>query len=233
MPDSAWWSGFERIMEQRKMMDTTHSPKEYQPTWDSLQQYRVPLWYRDAKFGIFIHWGVYSVPAFGNEWYPRQMYLQGTEEFQHHVATFGPHAQFGYKDFVPRFKGENFNPAAWAALFRQAGARYVIPVAEHHDGFAMYDSSFSRWNAVNMGPQRDVIGELAAAVHREGLVFGLSSHRAEHWWFFNGGRQFDSDVRDPAYGDFYGPAMPVAEDLRDRNSQPPPNQEFLEDWLAR
>ena len=214
-------------------MNATSSPAKYQATWESLQHYRVPEWYRDAKFGIFIHWGVYSVPAFGNEWYPRQMYLEGTEEFKHHVATFGPQARFGYKDFVPLFKGEQFDPAAWAALFKQAGARYVVPVAEHHDGFAMYDWSFSQWNAVNMGPQRDVIGELAAAVRREGMVFGLSSHRAEHWWFFNGGMQFDSDVRDPAYLDLYGPALPVAEDLRDRNSQPPPSREFLEDWLAR
>ncbi len=194
-------------------MNAAHSTEKYQATWESLKQYRVPQWYRDAKFGIFIHWGVYSVPAFGNEWYPRQMYLEGTEEFKHHVETFGPQARFGYKDFVPLFKGERFDPEAWAALFKQAGARYVVPVAEHHDGFAMYDSGFSKWNAVNMGPQRDVIGELAGAVRREGLVFGLSSHRAEHWWFFNGGMQFDSDVRDPDYFDLYGPAMPVSEDL--------------------
>jgi alpha-L-fucosidase len=214
-------------------MNETSSTAKYQATWESLKQYRVPEWYRDAKFGIFIHWGVYSVPAFGNEWYPRQMYLEGTEEFKHHVATFGPQARFGYKDFVPLFTGERINLAAWATLFKQAGARYVVPVAEHHDGFAMYDCSFSRWNAVNMGPQRDVIGELAGAVRSEGLAFGLSSHRAEHWWFFNGGMQFGSDVRAPAYFDLYGPARPVSEDLRDRNSQPPPNQEFLENWLAR
>jgi alpha-L-fucosidase len=215
------------------MMNAANSTEEYEATWESLKQYRVPKWYRDAKFGIFVHWGVYSVPAFGNEWYPRQMYLEGTEEFKHHIETFGPQARFGYKDFVPLFKGERFDPEAWAALFKQAGARYVVPVAEHHDGFAMYDSGFSKWNAVNMGPQRDVIGELAGAVRREGLVFGLSSHRAEHWWFFNGGMQFDSDVRDPHYFDLYGPAIPVSQDLRDRNSQPPPNREFLEDWLAR
>jgi alpha-L-fucosidase len=214
-------------------MDATGGAEKYQATWESLKRYRVPRWYMDAKFGIFIHWGVYSVPAFANEWYARQMYLEGTEEFKHHVETFGPQAGFGYKDFVPLFKGEKFDPEAWAALFKQAGARYVVPVAEHHDGFAMYDSGFSRWNSVNMGPRRDVIGELADAVRREGLAYGLSSHRAEHWWFFNGGMQFDSDVRDPGYSDLYGPAMPVSDDFRDRNSQPPPNQEFLEDWLAR
>lgn len=211
-------------------MNATH---KFRPSWESLRQYTLPEWYRDAKFGIFIHWGVYSVPAFGNEWYSRNMYVQGTGEFKHHVATYGAHAEFGYKDFIPHFTGAQFNANAWAELFRKAGARYVVPVAEHHDGFAMYDSSFSKWNAVQMGPRRDVIGELAAAVREQGLVFGLSTHRLEHWWFMNGGMEFDSDVRDPRYSDFYGPAMPASSDHRDRNSQPPPNAEYLEDWYAR
>src|SRR5688572_8749429 len=109
----------------------------FQPTWESLKQFSVPAWYENAKFGIFVHWGVYAVPAFSNEWYPRNMYRQGTEEFQHHVATYGPHNQFGYKDFIPHFKAERFDPHQWAALFRKSGARYVVPVAEHHDGFPM------------------------------------------------------------------------------------------------
>ena len=159
----------------------------FQAAWESLKQYTVPSWYQDGKFGIFIHWGVYSVPAFGNEWYPRNMYLQGSPEFKHHVETYGPQSRFGYKDFIPRFNAEKFNAGDWAEVFRRAGARYVVPVAEHHDGFAMYDCSFSEWNAVKMGPKRDIIGELAAATRKQGLVFGLSSHRAEHWWFMNGG----------------------------------------------
>jgi alpha-L-fucosidase len=110
---------------------------KFKPSWESLKRYTVPEWYLDAKFGIFIHWGVYSVPAFGNEWYPRHMYDRGRPEFQHHVATYGPHTQFGYKDFIPQLTGARFDPAAWAELFRKAGARYVVPVAEHHDGFAM------------------------------------------------------------------------------------------------
>jgi alpha-L-fucosidase len=206
---------------------------KFRPSWESLRQYTVPEWYQDAKFGIFIHWGVYSVPAFGNEWYPRNMYVQGTPEFQHHIAAYGPHTRFGYKDFIPQLTGTHFDPQAWAQLFRRAGARYVIPVAEHHDGFAMYNSSFSRWNAVQMGPHRDIIGELAAAVRQEGLVFGCSTHRLEHWWFMNGGMEFESDVRDPRYQDFYGPAMPAAQDHYDRNSQPPPGAEYLDDWYAR
>jgi len=205
----------------------------FQATWESLQQHTVPSWYEEAKFGIFIHWGIYSVPAFGNEWYPRNMYRQGTAEFQHHVATYGPQSQFGYKDFIPQFKAEQFNPDQWAELFQTAGARYVVPVAEHHDGFAMYDTALSQWCAAKMGPQRDIIGELAQAVRRQGLVFGLSSHRAEHWWFFNGGMQFDSDVRDPRYYDFYGPARPSSEDWKSKDWLPRPDARFLDDWLAR
>ena len=206
---------------------------KYEATWESLTQYSVPDWYRDGKFGIFIHWGLYAVPAFGNEWYPRNMYLQGTKEFQHHVETYGPQSEFGYKDFIPMFKAENYDPDAWAQLFAEAGAKFVVPVAEHHDGFAMYDTELSRWNAAKMGPQRDLIGDLADAVRAHGLVFGLSSHRAEHWWFMNGGKAFDSDVQDPAYADFYGPAQPNDPDWKSLDWQPRPNAKYLDDWLAR
>ena len=196
----------------------------FQPTWESLSSYQVPDWYLDGKFGIFIHWGMYCVPAFGNEWYPRNMYLQGSKEFEHHVRTYGTQDGFGYKDFVPMFKAEKYDPDHWAELFRRAGARFVVPVAEHHDGFAMYDMELSDWCAAKMGPKRDLIGELAEAVRRQWLVFGLSSHRAEHWWFMDGGMQFDADVQDARYAGLYGPAQ-------GRDTQP--NQEFLDDWLAR
>src|SRR5690349_8984013 len=109
-------------------------------SWDSLESYRVPEWYQNDKFGIFIHWGVYSVPGFGNEWYPRNMYLPDSPVFAHHIATYGPQNKFGYKDFIPLFKAEHYDPQAWASLFKEAGARFIMPVAEHHDGFQMYDS---------------------------------------------------------------------------------------------
>lgn len=205
----------------------------FEPTWESLKQYEVPAWYLDAKFGIFIHWGVYAVPAFGNEWYPRNMYLQGTKEFQHHVETYGPQSEFGYKDFIPMFKAEKYDPDAWAQLFEEAGAKFIVPVAEHHDGFAMYDTALSEWCAAKMGPKRDLIGELADAVRRHGMVFGLSSHRAEHWWFMNGGMAFDSDVQDPAWADFYGPAQPYDAEWRSKDWQPRPHAKYLDDWLAR
>lgn len=196
----------------------------FAPTWDSLKNYQTPNWYQDGKFGIFIHWGAYCVPAFGNEWYPRNMYIEGTPEFEHHRKTYGPQDEFGYKDFIPLFRAEKFDPNRWANLFRQAGAKFVVPVAEHHDGFAMYDTKLSEWNAVQKGPKRDIIGELSVAVRKQGLTFGLSSHRAEHWWFLSGGMKFPSDVQDERYIDLYGPAQ---------NEELPPNQEFLENWLER
>ena len=194
------------------------------PAWESLEKFRPPEWYINAKFGIFIHWGVYSVPAFANEWYSRNMYMKDSPEFKHHLATWGPHDKFGYKDFIPMFKAEHFDANAWADLFKEAGAKYVVPVAEHHDGFAMYDTPMNRWNAKNMGPKRDVVGEIAAAVRQRDMTFGVSNHRAEHWWFMNGGRDYPSDVNNPAYADFYGPAESMAVT---------PSMEFKNDWLAR
>jgi alpha-L-fucosidase len=212
------------IADYRQTIAATIAEGPFAAEWGSLAGYEPPRWYLDGKFGIFIHWGPYAVPAFGNEWYPRNMYLDGTPEFDHHRATYGPQDHFGYKDFIPRFTAERFDAQAWAALFREAGAQFVVPVAEHHDGFQMYDSALSDWNAARMGPQRNIVGELAAAVRDQWMVFGASSHRAEHWWFMNGGRAFPSDVQDPRYAAFYGPAQP---------KELPPNDQFLEDWLVR
>ena len=214
-------------------IDEVISRGKYKDTWESLQQYRVPEWYGGMKFGIFIHWGVYSVPAFGNEWYSRNMYIQGSREYEHHIRTYGPHKEFGYKDFIPMFRAEKFDPREWAALFREAGAQYVVPVAEHHDGFQMYDSGLSRWNAAKMGPRRDVLGELSREFQRQGLVSGASSHRVEHWFFMGHGKEFDSDIKEPLMrGDFYWPSMPEP-DHQDLFSAPAPTEEYLGDWLCR
>ncbi|AKS15521.1 alpha-L-fucosidase [Xanthomonas campestris pv. campestris] len=208
----------------------------FRPDWAALKAYQSPAWYDNAKFGIFIHWGVFSVPAFGSEWYSRNMYLEGSKEFAHHVATYGPQASSGYKDLIPKFTAPKFDPTGWAKLFRESGARYVVPVAEHHDGFALYDSKLSDWTAMKMGPKRDLLGELSTAIRAQGLHFGLSSHRAEHNWFFDGGRKFDSDVNDPRYAALYGPAqvrLPGKDDADVANDWTPVSQAWLDDWLAR
>lgn len=209
----------------------------YADTWESLMEHKTPDWFRDAKFGIFIHWGVYSVPAFDNEWYPRNMYMEGSKANMHHVAAYGSPDQFGYKDFIPDFHAEHFDPADWCSLFRKAGARFVVPVAEHHDGFQMYESELSRWNAKCMGPKRDIVGELTEAIRAEGMVNGASTHRIEHWFFMSHGRDFPSDVA--RFADqrdhLYWPSVPVPDDLviGDGSVQPEPSKEFLEDWMIR
>jgi len=203
----------------------------FQPDWDSITNlFKTPEWYQDAKFGLFVHWGAYAVPAFGSEWYPRNMYVTNSPEFTHHVATYGPQSQFGYKDFFQSFRAEQFDATAWAKLFKTAGVKYVVPVAEHHDGFPMYDSALTDWTAKKLGPQRDVIAEQAKAYRKAGIAFGASSHRAEHWFFFDNGMYFNSDVRDPRFADLYGPAV----NKRTSEAQAePPTKEFLDDWLLR
>ena len=151
----------------------------YQADWNSLGDFSVPKWFQQAKFGIFIHWGLYSVPAFGNEWYARNMYRESHPEFTHHIKTYGPQKKFGFKDFIPLFQAEKFDATDWVSLFKQAGAKYICPVAEHHDGFQMYDSEISEFNAVQMGLKKDVLGLLMEAAKTENLHFCTSSHRAE------------------------------------------------------
>ena len=218
------------------MIDQGKVNGPFRPDWGSLQNYRTPQWYADAKFGIFIHWGLYSLPAFGSEWYSRDMYVQGSPEYAHHLATYGPQTMFGYKDFIPKFKAEQFDPNAWMTLFRDAGARYVVPVAEHHDGFSMYDTRLSDYSALKLGPKRDVVGEVKAAAKAHDLHFCLSSHRAEHDWFFDEGRKFPSDVSNPANAGLYGPAQwrLAGKDSDDLFSDYTYVSQFwLDDWLAR
>ena len=122
-------------LEILQKVDEIIAAGPYKPTWGSLMEAPVPAWFKQRRLGIFIHWGLYSVPAFGSEWYSRNMYIPEEAAYRHHIQTYGPHKDFGYKDFVPMFRAENFDAKAWAKLFRRAGAGYVMPVAEHHDGF--------------------------------------------------------------------------------------------------
>lgn len=219
--------------EYLKHIDSVIASGKFKDTWESLSAYRVPEWYEKAKFGIFIHWGIYSVPAFGNEWYSRNMYIQGSDEYNHHIKTYGRHKDFGYKDFIPMFRAEKFDSGEWARIFKESGAQYVVPVAEHHDGFQMYKSDISHWNAYEMGPKKDTLGMISESVSKLGMVNGCSSHRIEHWFFMGHGKEFESDITDgEREGDFYYPAMPEA-NHHDLFSTPVPDKAFLEDWLVR
>lgn len=226
--------------EYLKLIDEVIQNGKYKASWDSLCAHKTPKWYADAKFGIFIHWGVYSVPAFGNEWYSREMYDKTKPAYRHHITTYGSPSEFGYKDFIPMFKGENFNASEWIDLFKKSGARYVMPVAEHHDGFAMYNTSLNPWNSVQMGPHCDVAAEIKAACNEAGLHFCASNHRAEHYFFMNTGKTINSDISNGKYADFYGPAFYCKElssaligTTTSNVYSVSPDKEFLDDWLVR
>lgn len=228
------------VQEYLQQIDYVIENGRYKDNWESLSNHKTPDWYYRGKLGIFIHWGIYSVPAYGSEWYSRAMYDKSCREFEYHRKTYGTQDKFGYKDFIPMFKAENFNAEKWIELFKKSGAEYVMPVCEHHDGFAMYETEFNRWNSKNMGPCRDIAGEIKNACEKNGLTFCASTHRAEHYFFMNMGRTFDSDVNDEKYADFYGPAFHCPEldsgvlhiTTADTYSIGA-SKEWLEDWLVR
>lgn len=203
----------------------------FAPTWESLRQHTDPQWYADAKFGIYFHWGIYSVPAFGNEWYSRNMYLPEKAEHRHHVQTYGPVDRFGYKDFIARFTADKFDAAAWADLFKDAGARFAGPVAEHADGFALWDSRVNPWNAARMGPKRDLVGELERAIRQRGMKFVTTFHHQWLWGWYATPLEA-ADVHDPANASFYGPRLPLAAFDFDR-PQPAPSDAFQDAWRAK
>lgn len=153
----------------------------YDPSFSSLSRHAdAPEWFRDAKLGIYFHWGVYSVAAYDSEWYPRNMYIKGSNAYRHHLETWGDPLRFEYADFVPMFQAKQFDADGWAALFKKAGARFAGPVAEHHDGFAMWASKVTPWNAMDKGPKRDITGELEKAVRRQGMRFITTFHHARN-----------------------------------------------------
>jgi alpha-L-fucosidase len=159
----------------------------YDETWESLATCnREPEWFKDAKFGIYFHWGVYSVPAFGSEWYPRWMYCPdrgnnwGAEVFKHHAETYGPATEFNYHNFVPMFKAEHFDANDWADLFKESGAKFAGLVAEHHDGFAMWNSKINPWNAKEMGPKQDILGLLFSKLKKLDMKTIATFHHARN-----------------------------------------------------
>jgi alpha-L-fucosidase len=212
----------------------------YTADWESLKKHNpAPEWFRDAKFGIYFHWGVYSVPAFGSEWYPRNMHNKSGDnrnpgpslEYKNHVAKYGEPTEFGYHDFVPMFKAEKFDADEWAELFKKAGARFAGLVAEHHDGYSMWASKLTPWNVKDIGPKRDITGELARAIRKRGMKFVTTFHHARnnlwehqnrdgawsgHYSYLK--RDFPSLLEDPKNAILYGYM---------------PREEFLQMWKGK
>ncbi|SDW30292.1 alpha-L-fucosidase [Lutibacter oricola] len=221
--------GFNSCAEKKEQKKEVETAFRYQEDWESIRSgYKVPEWFKDAKFGIFLHWGPYAVPAYSSEKYPKGIYQKswnkgGMNPWSHHREHHGDPSVFGYKDLIPKFKAENFDAKEWASLFKKSGARYVVPVAEHHDGFAMYKSNVTRWNVVNMGPKKDVMQMLSDACKTEGMKFGVSSHFALNRQYYNHADP-SWDVNDPQYQDLYWKKI-------ERNSLP--SKEFLDLWWNR
>ncbi|TLX76432.1 alpha-L-fucosidase [Labilibacter sediminis] len=164
-----------------------YKKEKYEADWESLSQHNEsPDWFSDAKLGIYFHWGVYSVPAYGNEWYPRNMHMVNSDVYKHHTNTYGPIDEFGYHHFVPMFKAEKFNAAEWVNLFEKAGARFIGPVAEHHDGFSMWDSKITPWNSMDKGPRRDIVGEIKTQLDKRGIKMITTFHHSRNLQRYHG-----------------------------------------------
>lgn len=221
------------VKEYLAKIDEVIANGEFKDNWESLSKFKMPKWYQEGRFGIFIHWGCYSVAACQSEWYPRLMYLPDEKSCKHKNETYGEN--FEYRQLVEMFNPDKFNADEWAELFRKSGAKYVMPVGEHHDGVKMYESDLNRWNMMALAPHRDFSKELHEACDRQGLGFLISSHRAEHYWFMNGARKNfpDSEALNEEYRDLYGPcALAPDGSMNDRDKGMTATQEWLEDWLA-
>ena len=181
----------------------------YTPDWSSLATHStVPGWFRDAKFGIYFHWGVYAVPAYGNEHYYYHMHEHPVSKngtFERHRKIYGDLSEFGYHHFIPQFTGEHFDAKEWADLFQKTGARFAGLVAEHHDGFSMWESKLTPFNAAEMGPRRDVVGELAQAVRRRGMNFITTFHHELNYGYVTPEPGWAAE--DPGYSKLYGTTM--------------------------
>ncbi|TDG36233.1 alpha-L-fucosidase [Pedobacter changchengzhani] len=199
----------------------------YQPNWKSLSKHQTPEWFRDAKFGIYTHWGPNTVadenaPNDEAQWFGMRMYVKSNPVFGYSKETFGDQHQFGYKDFIPMFKGEKFDAKAWAQLFEDAGAKFAGPVAIHHDNFAMWDSKLTKWNSMQMGPHKDIVGELEKEIKARHMYFMTSFHHAYAWQYYDAA--FEYDAADTAYAGLY--TMP-------HKPKTPESEPFKKLWLDK
>jgi alpha-L-fucosidase len=212
---------------------------QFKPDWESLKQYRTPDWFRDAKFGIWICWNAYTLPGCG-DWYARNMYVQGDPMYDYHVKTYGHPSKVGYKDIIQLWKGENYDPDRLVSIFKETGAKYLVVMANHHDNFDLWDSKYHQWNSVNYGPKKDIVGLFRAAVLKQGLRFGITTHAERTWSWFQTNKGADKtgplagvpyDGNDPKYQDLYLPKDPNG----DSNQAHPLNapEFWRRDWLAR
>lgn len=213
----------------------------FEPTFESLRKYECPDWFRDVKFGIWSHWGPQSVPMCG-DWYARNMYIQGTEQYEYHLRTYGHPSKFGYKDICALWKAENFDPEGLMERYYKAGARFFVAQASHHDHFFNFKSKYNRFNSVDMGPHKDICGLWQKAAQKYNMPFGMTEHLGASfaWWRSNKGHDsygpykgVPYDGNDPAYRDFYHDNYEhvAKEGEEDKWTWLTPNPKFREYWL--
>ena len=209
----------------------------FTPEWESLQNYRCPDWFRQAKLGIWAVWGPEAVPEVG-DWYARNMYIEGSPQYKYHLEHYGHPSNFGYKDIVPLWKAERWDPERLIGLYKKAGARYFISIANHHDNFDCWNSKHHRWNSVQMGPKKDIVGTWRQVALKQGLRFGVTEHNARSWSWFNVNKGADKrgpyagvpyDGNDPKYQDFYFP--PHEDNSSSYPKDPPPL--WTKQWFLR
>ncbi|MBN9382486.1 MAG: alpha-L-fucosidase [Chitinophagaceae bacterium] len=198
------------------------------PTRASLRAYSIPDWFRDAKFGIWAHWGPQSAVEAG-DWYARNMYMQGQKQYEHHVKTYGHPSKFGFKDTIPAWKAEKFDPDYLMGLYKKAGAKYFMSMGVHHDNFDLWDSKFNRWNAVNMGPRKDIVGMWKQAAQKHGLKFGISDHLWITYKWFSTSKGSDKDG--PFAGVAYDGADPKNFEYYGKCEEVFQNLEWQENWI--
>jgi alpha-L-fucosidase len=192
----------------------------FQPTMESLERYECPEWFRDAKFGIWAHWGPQAVPMDG-DWYARGIYEPGNKHYKYHLEHYGHPSEFGYKDIIPLWKAEKWDPDRLMQLYKKAGAKYFVSMGSHHDNFFLWNSKLHKWNSVNMGPKRDVVGEWQKAAQKYGLRFGVSEHLGASFTWFQSSHGADKDG--PKAGVPYDGADPKYQDLYHFPAEPGDN----------
>ncbi len=216
----------------------------FDPDWQSLKQYECPTWFRDAKFGIWAHWSPQCVPEQG-DWYARNMYIEGSGQYKSHVENYGHPSKFGYKDICNLWTAGNWDPDRLMRLYKRAGARYFVALANHHCNFDCWDSKFHAWNCVNIGPKKDIVGTWAETARRHGLRFGVTVHAARAWNWFEVSR--DSDKQGPLAGVPYDGVLTKADgkgqwwegfdpqELYCRPHEPgtPPDEAYVDEWFNR
>lgn len=215
---------------------TAKQPEKFDADWESLKTYEVPEWWRNTKFGIYFHWGPYTVPAYETEWYSHWMYIKDSKFEKYHNQVYGTTDKFGYKDFIPMFRGEKFDADEWAQLFKDAGAQFAGPCAEHADGFAMWDSALTEWDSYDMGPKIDVVGEMQRAIKKQGMKYLITYHR--HWlyaWYPTWDKT--TDAGDPKYSGLYWKGFKDGDfdvkGIRNFNADATADEEFNKEWYDR